>query len=478
MSQMEFIKSLAGAVYRDNCYRKDAYQQLQQRKLKRLMKWSWDHVEFQRERLAGLDLDSPDLRRVEPTDKSEMMRRFDDTIADRVISWADVEEVEQSADQLPVIRNKYLVSRTSGTNGQTGCFVHDLAAWNRLRAISLTRTMRGRLSPLNLARFSFGRRCRMAFLITDCRYSTSRHAGFSPMRLGRLYADIRLFPVGTPVPELIDALNKFQPHYVHSYPTVFEAVAERHLREKTATFFPELISFSSESLLPGAAETIRAAFPNAIQRSIYATTECLPIGHGCETGDLHWNTDACLLEPVNRDGTSTPVGEFSDHVLITNLENYCQPLIRYRLDDSVRILPTPCSCGRSLPVIEVQGRTDDQFHFVSETGEDVIVPPVPITLPLHKVDGLMQFQLIQNSRDSLDAMCVIRPDTEFESLKQRVKSAVYSCLDVYGRFPQLAVAVKAVDSIERVGNGQKLRQCISHVSKPSGAPETTSLSGF
>lgn len=464
MSQTAFITGLAGAVYRDFRYRRDAFEQLQKQKLQRLLEWSKRNADFQRERLASVNPASPDLRRVEPTDKSEMMRFFDDTIANRAVSWADVEEVEKSNTPLPVIRKKYLVSRTSGTNGKTGCFVHDLAAWNRLRAVSLTRTMRGRLSPLNLARFSFGRRCRMAFLITDCHYSTSRHAGFTPMKLGKLYTDVRLFPIGTPPSELIHELNQFQPHYIHSYPTVFEAVAQQTLCDGTATFSPELISFSSESLLPAASETIHTAFPDAIQRSIYATTECLPIAHGCEAGNMHWNMDSCVLEPVNSDGTPTPSGEFSDHVLITNLENFCQPLIRYRLDDSVRIISTPCSCGRSLPVLEVQGRSDDQFLFTDQMGQPVVIPPVPITLPLHKVDGLIQFQLVQKSRESLNVFCVIRDGMDTEAPSLHVRAALRRCLDTYGRLQNVKISLDIVESIERVGSGQKLRQCVSYVS--------------
>lgn len=466
MSQAAFLTGLVNAVYRDSRFRRADFDRLLRRKLVRLLSWAKDHVEFQKARLADVNLHAPDMNRIRPTTKSELMQCFDETIADRAFSWNDIESLEQNTNaDMPILNGKYLVSRTSGTNGEAGCFVHDMTAWSRLRAVSLTRTMRGRLSPLNLARFSFGRRCRMAFIITDCRYSTSRHAGFSPMKLGKLYTDVRLFPIATPLNELIESLNRFQPHYVHSYPTVFESIARRKLDGSAVEFTPELLSFSSEALLPGAAATIREAFPQSIQRSIYATTECLPLAHACEQGSLHWNMDSCLLEPVSANSAPTPPGEFSDHVLITNLENLCQPLIRYRLDDSIRMVPEPCPCGRPLPVIEVQGRSDDRFVFADESGHEVVVPPIPVTLPLHKVDGLVQFQIVQESLSCLKILCVRRRDADAEELKSEIDRTLRTDLTAFGHFPLLDIVVQFVDSFERKGSGRKLRQCISHVTQ-------------
>ena len=43
-----------------------------------------------------------------------------------------------------------------------------------------------------------------------------------------------------------------------------------------------------------------------------------------------------ILEPVDRDYRPTPPGELSHTVLLTNLANAVQPIIRYDLGDSVR----------------------------------------------------------------------------------------------------------------------------------------------
>ena len=285
------------------------------------------------------------------------------------------------------------------------------------------------------------------------------------MRIGQLYTDVRLFPVTDPLQETIAKLNAFQPHYVHSYPSVFELIAQQKLADESITFAPELLSFSSESLLPGAEKTIRTAFPKAISRSIYATTECLPIAHACEHGNLHLNMDVCIVEPIARDGSPCTVGDFSDHVLLTSLENFCQPIIRYRLDDSIRFVPEKCLCNRPLPMIQVQGRTDDIFVLRNERGVEVEVPPVPLTFVLHKINGLSQFQIIQDTHRLIRVNFVVRSINESEAVAAKIKDRLQESIAKYGKFASVSIKTAIVDSIERTGSGQKLRQIVSNVKR-------------
>lgn len=56
------------------------------------------------------------------------------------------------------------------------------------------------------------------------------------------------------------------------------------------------------------------------------------------------NADWVLLEPVDERHRPTPPGVPSHTVLLTNLANRVQPLIRYDLGDSVTLLDRPCQC--------------------------------------------------------------------------------------------------------------------------------------
>ncbi len=88
----------------------------------------------------------------------------------------------------------------------------------------------------------------------------------------------------------------------------------------------------------------------------------------CDHDWLHVNSDWVILEPVEKDFHPTPAGEPSHTVLLTNLANRIQPLIRYDLGDSVLMRPDSCPCGSSLPAIRVAGRHDDVLRLKAADG--------------------------------------------------------------------------------------------------------------
>lgn len=71
---------------------------------------------------------------------------------------------------------------------------------------------------------------------------------------------------------------------------------------------------------------------------------------------LHVQSEHVLLEVLRDDGTPCMPGEIG-RVVVTDLHNFAMPLIRYELNDHVRV-GAPCACGRGLPVIsQIAGRT-------------------------------------------------------------------------------------------------------------------------
>ena len=92
----------------------------------------------------------------------------------------------------------------------------------------------------------------------------------------------------------------------------------------------------------------------------YATTEGLLAGQCSQHQGFHVLEEFTLAENVDADGRPVPDGEPGARVLLTNLFNRVQPLIRYEIPDVVTIEPEPCACGRTLRRMRsVQGRSDD-----------------------------------------------------------------------------------------------------------------------
>lgn len=74
---------------------------------------------------------------------------------------------------------------------------------------------------------------------------------------------------------------------------------------------------------------------------------------------LHIIADSRIIEFVDENKRRVPAGEYGD-VLVTDLENYFFPLIRYRNEDRGRLSQRQCSCGVPFPLMEsIKGRVSD-----------------------------------------------------------------------------------------------------------------------
>ena len=109
-----------------------------------------------------------------------------------------------------------------------------------------------------------------------------------------------------------------------------------------------------------------------------------------------------MLEPVDRDYEPTPPGEPSHTVLLTNLANRVQPIIRYDLGDSVTASAEPCDCGSPLPMIRAEGRRDDVLSMQAKDGSRVRLSPLALTSIVEEVIPHHRFQLVQTAPDEID----------------------------------------------------------------------------
>ena len=105
--------------------------------------------------------------------------------------------------------------------------------------------------------------------------------------------------------------------------------------------------------------------------------------------------------PVDENYQPVSPGKQSHSVLITNLANRIQPLIRYELTDRVTVSPEPCKCGRPFPVVQVEGRTDDILKFSAPNGQVVNILPLALKTIVEEITGVRRFQLIQTAPDQL-----------------------------------------------------------------------------
>jgi phenylacetate-coenzyme A ligase PaaK-like adenylate-forming protein len=204
---------------------------------------------------------------------------------------------------------------------------------------------------------------------------------------------MRIFSVSAPLAETVAGLNQLRPVVVSGYASAITLLAAEAAAGRL-TIDPALVFSIAEGLTPDARELIEDVWSARLIEG-YGASEAAVIAFGCREGNLHQNVDWVTLEPVDEQGRPVPVGTPSHTVLITNLANRVQPIIRYDLGDSVTVDPQPCPCGSPLPVIRVEGRSGDILALAAPHGATVRVLPLAIGSAAEEVAGVRRVQIVQ-----------------------------------------------------------------------------------
>jgi phenylacetate-CoA ligase len=90
-------------------------------------------------------------------------------------------------------------------------------------------------------------------------------------------------------------------------------------------------------------------------------------------GGYHMDVDSVITEFVDAEGTPVAAGERGE-IVFTSLFNQAMPFLRYAIGDVGAASTDVCSCGRTLPLMQVvEGRKDD---FLRLPGDRIVSPMV------------------------------------------------------------------------------------------------------
>lgn len=182
----------------------------------------------------------------------------------------------------------------------------------------------------------------------------------------------------------------------------------------------------------------------------YGSREAGFIAHQCRHGGMHVTAE-CVIVEILRDGQEVAVGE-SGEIVVTHLDAYGMPFIRYRTGDVGRLLPGRCRCGRGLPLMDVvQGRATDFLLLPDGT----IKHALSIIYPLREMAGIEKFRVTQ-AEDLAVTIEIVKQRT---ASKPSVEGVEHGVRPILGR--DVRLGVRFVDSIEESASG-KFRYVISH----------------
>jgi phenylacetate-coenzyme A ligase PaaK-like adenylate-forming protein len=428
-----------------------------ERRLAGLVSHARLHSPFYRRLYAKLPEGRVPLENLPPVSKSQLMAAFDDWITDQALGRAGVEAILAEAVTTGLAyRDGLFVCTSSGTTGQPGIFVHDRMAidvYRVLNAFRLSLVWLGVRDWLELGRRGIRWAAVMAaagpFIGAGWLELERRRSAWK----SRAY---RVFPIERPLAELAAGIGAFDPTILSGYPSALDLLAEEQLAARLH-LRPVLIESAGESMTEAARSRMETAFGIPVHVA-YGASEFLALGASCPHGWIHVNSDWAILEPVDEDFRPTPQGEPSYTVLLTNLANRIQPIIRYDLGDSIIVRPDRCPCGNHLQAIRVAGRCDDILRFVAADGRPVAVLPLAIGSVLDGVPGLHRSQLVQTGPSTVHLRLAATAGSDIEGLWHQVTADLRSFLVAQG-LAEVEI-VRAEEPPEQSGRSGKFRQVI------------------
>ncbi len=389
-------------------------RQLQQQRLHELVAYVREHSPYFARHYANVPADFR-LSDLPPTEKPTLLANYDDWVTDRRIHLADVLEYvnrDASKDQSRFLGD-YTALRTSGSTGNPLPMVRDdyhnkihgqligqrLLEGANADAMDISKHRRASLIHLSNGASSYGAFLRLKAAHPEC---ADNLLGVSVLES---------------VDSIVEKLNAFQPETMAGYPSMMVRLAVEQLQGRLHLSLKHLAT-SAEMLSEENFYLLREAFQCPVANN-YCMTEGgeIAMTHNCP--HLHINDDWVIVEPIDKDGNLiTDPDQWSDAILVTDLSNFVQPIIRYRVGDVVRVRPSTYDCS-PLPILQIQGRSFDNYTICGQTFNVVGIFAKAEVWP-----DLQRFQFVQidDSTIQVRGVCKTSPAEVLPSLCDRLKA--------------------------------------------------------
>jgi phenylacetate-coenzyme A ligase PaaK-like adenylate-forming protein len=334
-------------------------------------------------------------------------------------------------------RNHYYVNATSGSSGHPGFFLFDETEWSQVLA-SFARSQEWSGVRINLTR-----RQKMATV-----------ASISPWHMsGQVSATVKSWwrpslrvPASQPLSQTVEQLNEWQPEVLVAYASMVGILAEEQLAGRLQ-IQPKVVYPASEVLTSRTRNQAKEAWGNEPFNQYVATeTASIATEHqSCRR--MHFFEDLVISEVVDEKYRPVPAGEYGAKLLVTTLFSRTQPLIRYELNDSVRVSTEPHDCGLPFAVLEsIQGRVENSLTLPAVSGGEVLIRPLVINriMDIVPVSGWQVIQqadsglvvLLTGMRDGLTDEALV--DQISKSLAQEGAQAPYIQVQHVSEIPKTA----------------------------------------
>ncbi|MGY1625125.1 phenylacetate--CoA ligase family protein [Geodermatophilus sp. SYSU D00965] len=401
---------------------------LQRRRLRALLTHAAARSPYYREVLGPTAADRP-LADLPVLTKATLMAEFDAIVCDQRLRRADLEAHLAGEDPGTSYLGEFRVATTSGTTGRRAVVVFtesEAATW---RAVTERAGRRAGMRPGQ----------RVAAVGSPSPAHLTRQVLAPPGAPASLTA-------ATPLPRLVAGLDALQPEVLICPAGLGGLLADEQLAGRLH-LAPRSVAFGSEALTPELRRRVRAAW-GVEPVGMYAATEAPVIASSTpEHPELEVAEDVVVVEVVDEDHRPVPPGEPGATVLVTNLVDRAQPLVRYELTDAVTESPRPNPAGRPWRCLaSVDGRTADILHLPGPDGGRVPVHPSVLGSAVAPFPEVGQYAFVSDA-GGLHAEVVLAPGAAAD-LPERLRAALVAAVTTTGALP-LPVDVRPVPALTR-----------------------------
>jgi phenylacetate-CoA ligase len=407
----------------------DKMRELQEHKLRRLVRHAYQHVPYYRDRMRAQGVTPDDIQGLGDLHKLPFLTK-DDV---RTHLYFDI--MSDNHDKAEVLK-----VTTSGSTGEPFvCFVDREQLEFRWAAT---------IRAMEWTGWQFGDRQVRLWHQT---------LGMSKTQVARELADAflsrrKFIPAyemsDDTLKDFVKTIEQFQPVLLDGYAESFNFLA-RFLKEHGRIHVsPKGIISSAQTLPEGSRKIIEEAFGCKVFDK-YGSREFSGIAYECEAHAGHHVVGEGYIVEVLKDGRPAQPGEIGE-VVITDLNNYCLPFIRYRIGDLAEQMDQSavCVCGRGLPRLgKIEGRV--QSIIIGSKGQ--YVPGTFFAHVLKDYDhAIRQFQIVQSERGAITFKVVKGKRYADETLAE-VKKILRQFLG-----DDIRIDVEFQENIEMVRTGKRL----------------------
>jgi phenylacetate-CoA ligase len=433
-------------------------------RLEQLVAHARANSSFWREKLRGVAETSFDLTDLPTSSKHELMDNFDRAVTVNDVRRDEAESfLEGDANVDKYFRGKYALSRTSGTQGRPLVIVQPKDNIELLFALQVSRGNEHSIGVTDAVKH-FVWPARLAAVLFKPGFYASAGALHHLPAGAKHYMEVKVLCASDN--DMIERLAEFRPTHLTGYASMLHEIA-RQIEAGRLTLKPDLqqVVNISERLMPQAREHYKRVFGTPVLDN-YSMGECLMLANGCPTsGGMHVNADWAILEVVDKNNQPVPAGHKGAKVLITNLANYVQPIIRYEVGDVVTMATKPCNCGSNLPLIDhIDGRDSEVLYVQTDHGKRRLQPMILEIALIHMLH-LREYQLIQDEDTHVRVLIEPLPGTTFD--RDRADRIMRDQLQQYGLDQKLDVELETVESLRPDGD-QKFQRIVCKVREESG----------